>query len=161
MLPQRDNNVAVAGQRCCRSAVIGWKIRMGDGMGDTCIFQISTSLFWFRLPFIISELGRQKSQNGRYGRFFTQLILFKSNLEHTEVYWGRCIKKRLSVEINSQSSTVPRPGLEPGWVAPLVFETSASTDSAIWALAFCVCKGTLFISFRKTFEAKVLRKRLV
>ena len=28
---------------------------------------------------------------------------------------------------------VPRPGLEPGWVAPLVFETSASTDSAIWA----------------------------
>ena len=30
---------------------------------------------------------------------------------------------------------VPRPGLEPGWVAPLVFETSASTDSAIWALA--------------------------
>ena len=30
---------------------------------------------------------------------------------------------------------VPRPGLEPGWVAPLVFETSASTDSAIWAFA--------------------------
>ena len=30
-------------------------------------------------------------------------------------------------------SLVPRPGLEPGWVAPLVFETSASTDSAIWA----------------------------
>ena len=32
---------------------------------------------------------------------------------------------------------VPRPGIEPGWVAPLVFETSASTDSAIWA-AFAV-----------------------
>ena len=31
---------------------------------------------------------------------------------------------------------VPRPGIEPGWIAPLVFETSASTDSAIWALAF-------------------------
>ena len=29
---------------------------------------------------------------------------------------------------------VPRPGIEPGWVAPLVFETSASTDSAIWAM---------------------------
>ena len=28
---------------------------------------------------------------------------------------------------------VPRPGVEPGWVAPLVFETSASTYSAIWA----------------------------
>ena len=31
---------------------------------------------------------------------------------------------------------VPRPGVEPGWVAPLVFETSASTDSAIWASPF-------------------------
>ena len=31
------------------------------------------------------------------------------------------------------SNSVPRPGLEPGWIAPLVFETSASTYSAIWA----------------------------
>ena len=28
---------------------------------------------------------------------------------------------------------VPRAGIEPAWVAPLVFETSASTYSAIWA----------------------------
>ncbi len=28
---------------------------------------------------------------------------------------------------------VPGPGLEPGWVAPAVFETAASTDSAIRA----------------------------
>ena len=31
-------------------------------------------------------------------------------------------------------SLVPRAGVEPARVAPLVFETSASTDSAIWAL---------------------------
>ncbi len=30
---------------------------------------------------------------------------------------------------------VPGPGLEPGWVAPSVFETDASTDSAIRAFA--------------------------
>ena len=37
---------------------------------------------------------------------------------------------------------VPRPGVEPGWIAPLVFETSASTDSAIWA--YFGCKDTRF-----------------
>ena len=31
---------------------------------------------------------------------------------------------------------VPRAGVEPARVAPLVFETSASTDSAIWASSF-------------------------
>ena len=30
---------------------------------------------------------------------------------------------------------VPRAGIEPARIAPLVFETSASTDSAIWACA--------------------------
>ena len=39
---------------------------------------------------------------------------------------------------------VPRAGIEPAWVAPLVFETSASTYSAIWA--FCVCKVNRFFS---------------
>ena len=33
-------------------------------------------------------------------------------------------------------SLVPRAGVEPARVAPLVFETSASTDSAIWAFDF-------------------------
>ena len=40
--------------------------------------------------------------------------------------------KRLKIN-NLTLFIVPRPGLEPGWVAPLVFETSASTYSAIWA----------------------------
>ena len=38
---------------------------------------------------------------------------------------------------------VPRAGVEPARVAPLVFETSASTDSAIWALYGC--KGRDFL----------------
>ena len=29
---------------------------------------------------------------------------------------------------------VPRPGVEPGRLAALVFETNASTNSAIWAI---------------------------
>ena len=48
-------------------------------------------------------------------------------------------------EVKLLSILVPRPGIEPGWIAPLVFETSASTDSAIWAnttLFICGCKGT-------------------
>ena len=48
-------------------------------------------------------------------------------------------------EVKLLSILVPRPGIEPGWIAPLVFETSASTDSAIWAnttLLICSCKGT-------------------
>ena len=34
----------------------------------------------------------------------------------------------------TRGTFVPRAGVEPARVAPLVFETSASTDSAIWAL---------------------------
>ena len=48
-----------------------------------------------------------------------------------------------------QAFIVPRAGVEPARVAPLVFETSASTDSAIWAtycllLGFKRCKDTAF-----------------
>ena len=46
--------------------------------------------------------------------------------------------------ISASFFRVPRPGVEPGWVAPLVFETSASTDSAIWALLECGCKDKAF-----------------
>lgn len=36
--------------------------------------------------------------------------------------------------ISTKCINVPGPGLEPGWVAPTVFETVASADSAIRAL---------------------------
>ncbi len=41
-----------------------------------------------------------------------------------------------SCEIFKGFNLVPRAGVEPARVAPLVFETSASTDSAIWAFVF-------------------------
>lgn len=47
-------------------------------------------------------------------------------------YEGR-IKEKRTLETRILSS-VPGPGIEPGWVAPTVFETVASTDSAIRAL---------------------------
>ena len=43
---------------------------------------------------------------------------------------GGGYKKR---EVRKPPFLVPRAGVEPARVAPLVFETSASTDSAIWA----------------------------
>ena len=45
---------------------------------------------------------------------------------------------------------VPRAGVEPARVAPLVFETSASTDSAIWA--FCAAKVDVFAELTKCFN---------
>ena len=49
--------------------------------------------------------------------------------------------KKSEESFSTFPASVPRPGIEPGWVAPLVFETSASTDSAIRA-------GVLFCSLR-------------
>ena len=42
-------------------------------------------------------------------------------------------EKEKSEPPEGDSDSVPRAGVEPARVAPLVFETSASTDSAIWA----------------------------
>ena len=59
---------------------------------------------------------------------------------------------------------VPRPGVEPGRIAPLVFETSASTDSAIWAIAGAKVQIKIEIAnFLVTFFLKKLsqgRKKL-
>ena len=53
-------------------------------------------------------------------------------------------KKENGESFSTFSVSVPRPGIEPGWVAPLVFETSASTDSAIWAFLKCDAKVRIF-----------------
>ena len=42
-------------------------------------------------------------------------------------------KKVSGESLSTFPASVPRAGVEPARVAPLVFETSASTDSAIWA----------------------------
>ena len=51
---------------------------------------------------------------------------------------------------------VPRPGLEPGCLAALVFETSASTYSAIWAWLSLGdrCKGRKIFLIGKAFHEK-------
>ena len=52
---------------------------------------------------------------------------------------------------------VPRPGVEPGWVAPLVFETSASTDSAIWAFEKCGAKIQTFSELANLNCKKIIK----
>ena len=57
-------------------------------------------------------------------------------------------------------SFVPRPGIEPGWIAPLVFETSASTDSAIWAYGFLVKAVQRYIEnmIKANFRRSILKR---
>ena len=63
------------------------------------------------------------------------------------------------------SLLVPRAGVEPARVAPLVFETSASTDSAIWALFYSGvpeqmrCKGSVFFDSHQIFDAVFCGRR--
>ena len=70
------------------------------------------------------------------------LSYFLSTLPQTNEL--RVGKKENGESFSTFSVSVPRPGIEPGWVAPLVFETSASTDSAIWAFLKCDAKVRLF-----------------
>lgn len=64
--------------------------------------------------------------------------------QHTNELLGRENEKGEAVA--NFSNSVPRAGVEPARVAPLVFETSASTDSAIWACLTSQmrCKDTAF-----------------
>ena len=79
---------------------------------------------------------------------FEVYLKYSYNYAFAKVFVFHHIKKRRILEI---LLFVPRPGIEPGWVAPLVFETSASTDSAIWAILFrnCVAKVMLFVYYAK------------
>ena len=45
----------------------------------------------------------------------------------------KCCDRGDAALSDRRALVVPRAGVEPARVAPLVFETSASTDSAIWA----------------------------
>ena len=62
----------------------------------------------------------------------------------------------------STFSVVPRPGIEPGWVAPLVFETSASTDSAIWAIVcFSIASAKVMLFFISAKKIAFFLKKVI
>ncbi len=68
---------------------------------------------------------------------------------------GMMQKKKSLQVVDLQRFAVPRAGVEPAQVALLVFETSASTDSAIWA---CLrCKGRSFLFYGQMFGHLFLR----
>ena len=81
------------------------------------------------------------------------MVTFFKVVTKFEVLTKRKILQALVINY-LQDFFVPRPGIEPGWVAPLVFETSASTDSAIWAIVFlnCDAKVQQFLIPAKLFE---------
>ena len=61
---------------------------------------------------------------------------WRMSIRHWRIEILQVYKNKKSCKLRYLQLFVPRPGIEPGWVAPLVFETSASTDSAIWAMVF-------------------------
>ena len=69
-------------------------------------------------------------------------------------YGGKQKKGESYKTFSFRTQTRGRTGME---VNPLVFETSASTDSAIWANGFllvCGCKGIQSFSYKKIFLSK-------
>ena len=58
---------------------------------------------------------------------YSAYLIFR---EANKLQGNKNVKSGLSEE---NPDSVPRAGVEPARVTPLVFETSASTDSAIWA----------------------------
>ena len=70
------------------------------------------------------------------------------------------INKEIGESFSTFSDSVPRPGIEPGWVAPLVFETSASTDSAIWASVFLKCDAKVQLFFVQANFLHIFLKKL-
>ena len=66
---------------------------------------------------------------------YSAYLIFR---EANKLQGNKNVKSGLSEE---NPDSVTRAGVEPARVAPLVFETSASTDSAIWALRRCKGKS--------------------
>ena len=60
------------------------------------------------------------------------MVTFCIDATKSDQFWG-LDKRKTPVDVFYEDFFVPRAGVEPARVAPLVFETSASTDSAIWA----------------------------
>ena len=71
------------------------------------------------------EIDGTKYRTDSYNSVLTLIYQNAKILERQE--------KEKSEPPEGDSDSVPRAGVEPARVAPLVFETSASTDSAIWA----------------------------
>ena len=71
--------------------------------------------------------------------------------------WSGAQKKQPSVIVITLGCfLVPRAGVEPARIAPLVFETSASTDSALWA--FAVAKVLIIFELTNFFAEKFLKR---
>ena len=72
------------------------------------------------------------------------------------------VKKENGESFSTFSVSVPRPGIEPGWVAPLVFETSASTDSAIWAIVcFSIASAKVMLFFISAKKIAFFLKKVI
>ena len=87
----------------------------------------------------ISKQARSVSLIGRLVKFLQKYSILQ--------FWAnvcQCInlcKNKKLLAIRLTALMVPGPGIEPGWIAPTVFETVASTDSAIRADGGGIARG--------------------
>ena len=105
----KESDISAAKLAICRKPAKGWREKFGGERS--------------------AESGRWYLQkNGEYPEY-PENLEYLEKLDNPESHKKNANRMQHSVSVYY----VPRAGVEPARVAPLVFETSASTDSAIWA----------------------------
>ena len=129
----KDDPELIAEYRRRHTKEESWQ-EIRDGISEVGILDMQIFILGTRLVMIV-ETGLDFDWDSAMARLAT--LPRQQEWEDYMAIFQQCAEGATSVTAPCFSSSlctkVPRAGVEPARVAPLVFETSASTDSAIWA----------------------------